>query len=210
MEEYNYVFIELPNILLYKLKNNASIYETKNKRLVYYPSTLENLNKTLITINYLVILKREKRKNLLNNPEDLFVEVMNETICNNVIYTDWTCIWVEPLDSIVYEKYNNTIESYNLVYKIENEFFNSISLKSIYRSDYDWYHGYIDFPYHINYSIKKKVDNRKDKINNIVDKEVNNKEVDNKEVDNKEVDNKEVDNEDSDYYIPNWDDFIRI
>tara|TARA_Y100001958_G_C21246989_1_gene577867 strand:- start:6322 stop:6915 length:594 start_codon:yes stop_codon:yes gene_type:complete len=163
MEEYNYVFIEMLPIKLYNLKNKGHIYETNNNKLVYCPNNMEHLNELNISDNYLIIMKKEKRNNILSEPNHIFIENSKEFIENHIIDTDWTCIWIEPADSEVYENYYTTIEAFNLAQKIENRFYNSISLASIYKNYYDWFYGFYDFPYHINKSIKNKVENRKQK-----------------------------------------------
>lgn len=163
MEQYNYAFIEMDPISLFTLKNKGNIFQTRNGELVYCASNIENLNIDNEYDKYLVIIKKEKRYNVLSEPNHIFVENTNDYVENHVINTEWTCIWIEPEDSEVYENYYTTIEAFNLAQKIENRFFNSISLKSIYKDYNDWFYGYYEFPYHINNSMNKKVEERKDK-----------------------------------------------
>ena len=163
MEQYNYVFIEMDPCALFNLKNKGSIFQTITGELVYCSNNIENLNINNIFDKYLVIIKKEKRYNVLSEPNHIFIENTNDCVENNIINTEWSCIWVEPLKSEVYENYYTTIEAFNLAQKIENRFYNSISLKSIYTDHNNWFYGYYDFPYHINNSINKKVENRENK-----------------------------------------------
>ena len=166
MEKYNYVFIELKPIILFNLKNKGYICETIKNQYVYCSNNLEHLNIKQTNDNYLVILKKEKKRNILSN-QDIYDnnEYVNNEYVDNIINTEWSCIWIEPFSSSVYENYYTTIESYNLAEKIENIFYNSISLEPIYRNNYDWFYGFNEFPYHINNSLKTKVEDRKEVIN---------------------------------------------
>jgi hypothetical protein len=161
MENYNYIFIEIQPIKLYNLKNKGHIYETNNNKLVYCPSNIENLCELNISDNYLAIIKKEKRNNILYEPNHIFIDNSTEYVENYLIDTEWTCIWIEAFESEVYENYYTSIESFNLAQKMQNRFYNSISLESIYVNYYDWFYGFYEFPYHINKSINNKVDDRK-------------------------------------------------
>ena len=80
MDQYNYVFIEMLPIKLYNLKNKGIIYETNNNKLVYCPNNMEHLNELNISDNYLVIIKKEKRNNILSEPNHIFIENSKEFI----------------------------------------------------------------------------------------------------------------------------------
>lgn len=163
MEQYNYAFIEMDPISLFTLKNKGNIFQTRKGELIYCANNVENLNINNINDKYLVIIKKEKRYNVLSEPNHIFIENTNDYVENNIINTDWSCIWIEPKYSEVYENYYTSIEAFNLAQKIENRFYNSISLESIYKDYNDWFYGYIEFPYHINNSMNKKVEERKKK-----------------------------------------------
>ena len=101
MEQYNYAFIEMEPISLFTLKNKGNIFQTRNGELVYCASNIENLNIDNEYDKYLVIIKKEKRYNVLSEPNHIFIENTNDYVENNVINTEWSCIWIEPEDSEV-------------------------------------------------------------------------------------------------------------
>lgn len=161
MDKYNYVFIEMDPCSLFNLKNKGYIFQTNNNELVYCSGNIENLNINNVIDKYLVIIKKEKRYNVLSEPNKIYIENTDDYVDNNVVSTNWTCIWIEPRDSEVYENYYTTIEAFNLAQKIENRFYKSISLLPIYKDYTDWFYGYYEYPYHINNSINNKVEERK-------------------------------------------------
>ena len=144
MEQYNYVFIEMDPCVLFNLKNKGYIFQTRKGDLVYCANNTENLNINNDSHKYLVIIKKEKRYNVLSEPNHIFIENTNDYVENNVINTEWSCIWIEPIDSEVYENYYTTIEAFNLAQRINNRFYNSISLLSVYNDYTDWFYGYYD------------------------------------------------------------------
>ena len=83
MEQYNYVFIEMDPCALFNLKNKGSIFQTIRGELVYCSNNIENLNINNIFDKYLVIIKKEKRYNVLSEPNHIFIENTNDCVENN-------------------------------------------------------------------------------------------------------------------------------
>ena len=75
MEQYNYAFIEMEPIPLFTLKNKGRIFQTRKGQLVYCNNVIDNLDVNNIHDKYLVIIKKEKRFNVLSEPNHIFIEL---------------------------------------------------------------------------------------------------------------------------------------
>ena len=165
IEDYNYIFIGMTNVPKYKLKNNAFICETVNDILVYCPEKFTNLHdSSFFSFNYLAILKKETKQNMLEVPQEITDETNGKKMKSKILFTDWTCIWIEPLESSVYKYYNDAMKSIITSYKLENKFLDSISIYPNESRLHEpiWY-GYIHFPHHINKITEQKKKERSDK-----------------------------------------------
>tara|TARA_Y100000590_G_scaffold407754_1_gene498283 strand:- start:11302 stop:11910 length:609 start_codon:yes stop_codon:yes gene_type:complete len=171
MKEYEYILIQMSNVPKHKLKDNAYICQTINDLSVYTATRFTNLHDSShFGYQYLAFLKKEIRQNMLENPKHIKIEETDETILDNIIFTEWTCIWIEPLTSSMYKHFNDMVNSFKLTCKLENIFMNSVSIQTdnINPIDHIWY-GFNKFPCHINKMAMDKLKKRqlKNGIGNI-------------------------------------------
>ena len=162
MKEYDYVLIQMSNVPKHKLKDNSYICQTINDLSVYTPSRFTNLHDSShFGYQYLAILKKETRQNMLEKPKHIKIEETDETILDSIIFTDWSCIWIEPLTSAIYKYFNDLVNSFKLTCKLENIFMNSVSINTdnIKPIDTIWY-GFNNFPHHINKTAMDKIKQR--------------------------------------------------